>query len=384
MKDGTRSFGGWQKPLLRIAIGALISVPLLNASRKVAPVRSDQTAREPGPAVKSAIDGVLDLFNHKSVVAIGDDHNLAQQEEFYSALVRDPRFAQNVGNVVVEFGGEASQSIIDRYVDGVDVPLGQLRRVWTETAGWIPGPTSLGYVNFFVSVRNANSKLPVGRRIRVWLGDPSIDWSKINSFRDLQPYLAARDANFSRLLSDEILTRQKKTLLIIGTQHLFGPNTLGEKIQDAYPGAMAIVSPFTGYIEPECNAKFVEQASDWPVPAVAVPVDGTSLKSELLLPGCNYIPPDELQRMRGMANTPLPPGVRWVGPGKPPSPSDMIEGRINAFSGAKADAILYLGPPDAFMESPIDPDIYLDSDYLKEENRRRECCVLGSKPLDLD
>ena len=58
---------------------------------------------------------MLDLFQHKSVVALADDHGLAQEEVFYSALVRDPRFAEEVGNVVVEFGGEASQDIIDRY-----------------------------------------------------------------------------------------------------------------------------------------------------------------------------------------------------------------------------------------------------------------------------
>jgi hypothetical protein len=122
--------------------------------------------------VKAAVDGVLGLFQQKPVVVLCDQHGLAQEEDFYSALVRDPRFAENVGNVIVEFGGEASQGIIDRYVAGEDVPLKELRRVWTQTAGWVPGPTSLGYINFFANVRAANRGLAPEHGIKVWLGEP--------------------------------------------------------------------------------------------------------------------------------------------------------------------------------------------------------------------
>jgi hypothetical protein len=50
--------------------------------------------------------------------------------------------------VVVEFGGSAAQGIIERYVNGEDVPFTELRHVWTDVVGWIPGPFALGYVNF--------------------------------------------------------------------------------------------------------------------------------------------------------------------------------------------------------------------------------------------
>src|SRR5215472_191563 len=127
-----------------------------------------QSPAEPPPEVKAAVDGVLGLFQQKPVVVLCDQHELAQEEDFYSALVRDPRFAENVSNVIVEFGGEASQGIIDRYVAGEDVPLKELRRVWTQTAGWVPGPTSLGYINFFANVRAANRGLAPEHRIKVW------------------------------------------------------------------------------------------------------------------------------------------------------------------------------------------------------------------------
>ena len=360
------------------------STPVL--SFEIASIKADHSrATFPSPRIKPAVEGVLDLFNQKAVVALGDYHGLAQEEAFYIALIRDPEFAEKVGNVVVEFGGEGAQDIIDRYVAGENVPLTELRRVWTDTVGWYPGPASLGYVNFFANVRAANLKLPPEHRIKVWLGDPSIDWSKINSFRDLQPYLARRDDNMFRIISDEILKKHKKMLVIVGSGHLFGPRevpTLSTKIDKTYPNMLAVVVPFIGYIEPRCNAKFVSRAKDWPVPAVAGPVGGTWLKSELSLPGCNFISPEHVERIKNMPKP--PPGARWMGPGMPPSVADRIDAEISTLSGANADAILYLGPPDTLMESPIDPNIYLDPDYFKEENRRQQCCNPFGKPLDWD
>jgi hypothetical protein len=314
---------------------------------------------------------------------------LAQEEAFYSALVRDPRFAEQVGNVVVEFGGSVAQHTIDRYVAGEDVPFTELRHVWGDVVGaFSPGePVPMAFVDFFANVRGANMKLPREHRIKVWLGDPEIDWSKTNSFQDVMPLLRKRDENVFRIINEEILSKHKKTLLIIGLGHLFGPGGLGPlsvRITQASPNALAIVSPFIGYIEPECNAKFVARANAWAVPAVAGPIDGTWLKAELQLPGCNFIPPARVEQMKKMAANGPPPGARLLGGGKPPSVADIIAGEINILSGVKSDATLYLGPPDTLTESPIEPSIYLDLDYFKEEDRRARCCTPGGRPLDWD
>ena len=178
------------------------------STRRAIPVGAHSAA--PAPRVQAAADGLLDLFERKSVVAIGDAHGLAQEEAFYSALVGDPRFAKEVGNVVVEFGGSVAQSIIDRYVDGQDVSVTELRHVWTDVAGWLPGPVSLGYVNFFANARAVNQRLPQDHRIKVWLGDPKVDWSQIHSFQDIQPYLSQRDENMFHIISDQILKNTRR------------------------------------------------------------------------------------------------------------------------------------------------------------------------------
>lgn len=328
-------------------LGAVLAMMALLSPKGMIAVPGQQST-ESAPSVKPAVDGVLDLFKQKPVVALGDFHYLAQEETFYSVLVRDQRFAESVGNVVVEFGGEASQGIIDRYVAGENVPVTELRKVWTETAGWVPGPTSLGYVNFFVNVRAANLKLSAEHRIKLWLGEPKIDWSQVKSWQDLQSYFPLRNENYFRIISEDILKKQKKTLLIIGTGHLFnseGPGPLKAKIDAAYPNKLAVVSPFVGYVEPECNARIAAQTKDWPVPSVVGPVEGTRLKLELQLEKCNYSVKDQ---------------------------HDMW---------ANSEAILYLGAPDSLTVSAMDPNIYLDLDYFNEENRRLRCCT-PNEPLD--
>ncbi len=100
------------------------------------------------PTVTPAMDGIFEAFKTHPLVGIGEHHRIAQELDFYNALMRDPRFTSEVGNVVVEFGGAIHQDIIDRYVDGQDVPYTELRKVWTDTVGWLPVVSAIGYPNF--------------------------------------------------------------------------------------------------------------------------------------------------------------------------------------------------------------------------------------------
>src|SRR5580700_3059362 len=95
-------------------LGVLLAIILF-------PANAQSAKTLPEPTVRPAIDGILAGFQNHPLVAIGNQEDSAQQEDFYAALVRDPRFARDVGNVVVEFGAGAHQDIIDRYLNGGDV-----------------------------------------------------------------------------------------------------------------------------------------------------------------------------------------------------------------------------------------------------------------------
>jgi len=280
--------------------------------------------------------------------------------------------------VIVEFGGQAYQGVIDRYVAGEDLSSDELRLVWTETVGWVPGHTRIGYINFFAAVRAANARLGPEHRIRVWLGELNVDWSKINSFQDLQPYVKQRDDNYVRIIRDDILAMKKKALLIIGTGHIFAAAPLRNKLDQAAPGVLATVTTFTGYVEPDCNARFVARAKGWPVPATISPTADTSLKSFMEPRDCNVFRPDTIAHIKAIPVDKLPHGIT--------SAEEMLRKDISMFSGAEADAVLYLGAPDTLTESPYDPAIYLDAAYFKEQDRRRRCCTPPpfQGALDLD
>jgi hypothetical protein len=69
------------------------------------------------------ITGILDAFQSHNVVALGEGlHGNAQGHAFRLALIRDPRFPTIVDDIVVEFGNARYQALMDRFVQGEEVP----------------------------------------------------------------------------------------------------------------------------------------------------------------------------------------------------------------------------------------------------------------------
>jgi hypothetical protein len=313
-------------------------------------------AQEGATRVEGAIDGIFAAFDTHPIVALSDAHGLAQEGALYAAIVRDPRFSEKVGNLVVEFGGAAQQAVIDRYVAGEAVPYEQLRKVWTDVVGWVPTVQNTMYPNVFAAVRAANANLPADRGIKVWLGEPPIDWSLIHSAVDLQPKMEARDSHPAQLIEREILGKGRKALVIYGGLHFRSPFSFTRGIdglvEAKFPGSFFFVSVYSGLATPACASAFEARLAQWPGPALAAPVKGTWLAAELTKPGCN-------------ASNLRPPGAAPLDP--------ALSARIaEASSGANGDAILYLGPAASLTWSPNMPDMYLDDAFFQEISRRSQ------------
>jgi hypothetical protein len=213
---------------------ALLLLAVFAAASDVAPAQSAKSSELPSPNVAAAKQGIFNAFQTHSLVGVADYHRLAQELDFYAALVRDKRFAADVGNVVVEFGDAAQQPIIDRYLAGEDVPYEQLRKVWADTFGWIPTVVGLAYMNFYAQVRAVNLKLPPESRIHVWLGDSPIDWSRIKAIGD-NAQVPDRDRYAAGLIASQILAKKKKALVIYGTYHFYGDGSLKALVEQQYP-----------------------------------------------------------------------------------------------------------------------------------------------------
>jgi hypothetical protein len=343
-------------------LSAIVSIALAGPSRAAEPV------------VRPALDGIFAAFETHALVGLADQHELANELVFYTTLVRDPRFAATVGNVVAEFGASQHQEILDRYLAGEDVPYSELSKVWRNTVAWNPTLSGVGYQTFFAQVRAVNLSLPAGRRIRVLLSEPPIDWSAVHTKEAWQQIYDQRDPHAAGVIIREFLDRGKKALVIYGTGHFLsfpwpstlavpsaGTATLREIVERTYPGAFYVITPYVGYEKPGCSAA-LEAKMQWRREVLIAPVRGTSLEDELMRPECM------METLRGLDVLP------------PPEELARLLKRINEIEGGVAgDALLYLAPAAELMRTPSDPTTWMDVDYNRELVRRIE--VRGNTPL---
>jgi hypothetical protein len=127
------------------------------------------------------------------VVALTDAHGNEQAAAFLLSLVRDPRFAATVNDVVMECGNARYQDVIDRFVNGEDVPDESLRRVWQDTTQPSAACDVPIYEAFYRAVRALNASLPRERRLRVLLGDPPVDWDAVRTRDDHFKWIEMRE-----------------------------------------------------------------------------------------------------------------------------------------------------------------------------------------------
>ena len=337
--------------------------------------------------LKPAIDGVFEAFEKYPLVGLGDRHGLTQEIAFYEQLIRDSRFARDVGNVIVEFGDAAHQDVIDRYVNGETVPYIELRKVWINTVGWIPTVSSSYYAHFFFQVRQTNLNLPPEKRIRVWLGEPPINWSEIKTKDEFMEFLGKRDKHAASIISKNILSLNKKALVIYGSQHL-GPLDKGEEamisrwseeapetvvplydflvklIEREYPNVFFVVQVYIGFKENECTYRFEKRFADWSFPLLAAPVLGTSLETDL-------------------RECLIKPKSQWEPPSTWPN---FVQEYIRTHPGDnvlfKGDAILFLDAAAKLTQSPLFDDLFLDEELRQELSRRLE--IMIGQPLPPD
>jgi outer membrane protein OmpA-like peptidoglycan-associated protein len=201
---------------------------------------------------RPANDVVIDAFARHPLVAVseGAGHGQVETLDFFTALIRDPRFATTVTNIVIEFGNARHQPVLDRYVAGGAVTRDELRHVWedtTQTSGVWSLPM---YAQMLAEVRAVNQGLPAADRLRVIAGDPPIDWHAVESPAD-EDMNDWRDAHVAHVVEREVMRRGERALILFGGAHLSRkvilPNSLIHLLDQRFPGRTWVV----GVLEPE-------------------------------------------------------------------------------------------------------------------------------------
>jgi hypothetical protein len=239
--------------------------PLLTA---MSVATGPQGARVPAVPL-DARTAIFEAFRDHQVVAIGDAHGNRQGEAFHLTLIRDPRFAGLVNDILVESGNSRHQDVLDRYVRGEEVSREALQRIGLDTTQ--QHVASLDVPELFTVVRGMNASLPQGRRIRVLLGEPPIDWERMRTPDDMKAWDASpaanRDAFAVDLIRREVLARNRRVLALYGAGHFFR-KVISESMVTLLEEAK--IKPFTIWTNAAAEmATMQPDVSKWPVPSLA-------------------------------------------------------------------------------------------------------------------
>jgi len=306
-------------------------------------------------------EAVLAAFRTHRLVGIGEVHNLQQHHDLLETLVVDPRLPDVVDDIVVEFGNARYQDTMDRFIAGQVVGDVDLRQAWRNTS---QSPVQTWdqpvYEQFFRSVRAANWGLPAGKRMRVLLGDPPLDWSKITTLSQLEAVLAQGDTYPASLIERQVLAKGRRALLCYGMAHLL-----------RHPASRSHLPPNLVSIIEQRTGERTYTIAD----LVPLADDPGGLAAKL---------------SRYPRNTVIPAKGTWLGSFNAGLVAQvLIAGKpgqlVNPYCGLPLRSViddgLYEGQPADLTASCWNPAIYLDPVYWHELQRRN---ALRGDPVKLD
>ena len=348
------------------------------------PSRAQQPTA-PTPAVPvDPIRAIVDAFGSHSVVALSEGtHGNEQGLAFLLSLIRDPRFAARVNDIVLEGPNARYQDVMDRYVRGETVPVDLLRRVWDDTTQQqANGPMWTGDVpDTYRAVRQLNASLPPERKLRILLGDPPIDWDKVQTKGEPARWIALRDTFPAELIEREVLAKHRRAVVVFGNMH-FQRKQMLANYESAGEGPIATVvsalelsgsrtKVFSIWTATDAELSDLQQdVSAWRVPSLAV-LRGSVLGAADF---SRYFPPE----YSPMAAT------RFAIRDGQLVPISRDEWRSLKMED-QFDAVLYLGPRSAIRVAPrrpLPPERCADPEFLPM--RLARLALTGLPPIEAE
>lgn len=255
-----------------LAVGLCVLAGLAGCSR---PRPNSGTPRD--ISTVPAVDYLAKAFERYPLVAFSEPrHGAAGTTAFLRSLVRHPRFADTVNDVVVEFGNARYQDLADRYVAGEHVARDQLTQIWENTTVVTGVWTAPMYEGFLNEIRALNATRPPNRHVRVLLGDPPIDWRAVRGPAD-EDMNDWRDAHFAWVVDEQVMKKGRRALLWIGgahvSRHVLFPESLIHLLDRRFPGNTLVALSID---RRDVEDRISTRLGQWPV-VMAAPLRGTWL-----------------------------------------------------------------------------------------------------------
>lgn len=227
-----------------------------------------QIVNDPNPL--NGVETILNAFTKYQIVALGDAHGCKEQYVFLNSLINNLGFAQTVNTIVVEFGNSLYQETIDKYLNGDSIANTELVKVWRNHTNILVFDSPV-YQHFFEQVRKINLSLPKEEKIRILLGDPPIDWDKVQTNKDWGRMLFKRDVFVADVVEKEVYQKKLKAFLIIGSAHLIAQvnkDNVAAMLLSKHPASIFTVITHTGFFEK--NDELEQKLAAWKFGSIAL------------------------------------------------------------------------------------------------------------------
>ncbi len=279
-----------------------------------------------------AISNIARLFDNHSVIQLGELHRSLHIHSFIQQMLHDPRFICRVDDVVVEFGNSRLQKLADVYTSGGTLSEAQIASMYRETSVPLTWNTPV-YRAVYDTVRDINREHLCPHPMRLVLADAPLDWSKVKTAKDLEPF-ADRDTAMADTVEREVIAKHHHAFLITGEFHA------EKKTSDEADGLR------TAQIIERRHPDSLFSIVTIPSPAAATALHMGSAPSFKAARGSNI-------EHASIAMT----KENWA-----------AHDKAGGFAvGEVVDGILYVGGNASLFPSP---EIYLDKAYAKELRRR--------------
>lgn len=281
-----------------------------------------------------ATSAIARQFDTHSVIQLGELHRSLQIHSFIQQMLHDPRFICRADDVVVEFGNSRLQKLADIYASGGTLSEAQIASLYRETSVPLTWNTPV-YRAVYDTVRDINRARHCRHQVRLVLADAPLDWSKVKTAKDLEPF-ADRDTAMADTVEREVIAKHHHAFLITGEFHA------EKKASDEADGLR------TAQIIEKRHPGSLFSIVTVPSPAAAAALHMGPAPSFRAVRGSDIEhAPFEMTKESWTAAKPAPPKGFTMG--------DVVDG------------VLYVGGNASLFPSP---EIYLDKAYAKELRRR--------------
>ena len=334
-----------------------------------APPTAVQSAKPAPAAPREAIPALLDAFQTYEVVSFPGGHTDSNAAHaLLQALIRHPRFATTVNDIVVEFGSSRYQDLMDRYIRGEDVPEAALKHAWQDA---VQAGTSLDNPNtaaFFRTVRDANRPLAPDKQVRVLLGDPPIDWDNVRTKADYRKWEIQRDSYPADLVRREVLAHRRRALIVWANGHLMRQEILTNYDMSSWQ-SQTIVSLLERSGTPVFTVRAEGSLTQWQADSASWKAASLTIVKGTVLGAADFSEFED-------------PGQRYLVRGEndfvPLSRERYVSRRLEEI----VDAILYMPDRAGLGTAPLSPTLCNDPDYAKM--RLARIALVGLPPREED